>query len=92
MQEVPKKIARQDNSDIIIVVFFFNPEEVMNRLLFSHPFRKLFQIVLLLAILLFNFGAASVTYAAPPSNDDFANATVVTVIAYSIPSTRQKLR
>src|SRR6266508_3291269 len=55
----------------------------MNNLLFSHPFRQGFQVVLLLALLLFNLGI-SVAYAAPPpANDDFANATVVTVIAYS---------
>src|SRR6266508_4462016 len=54
----------------------------MNNLLFSHPFRKGFQVVSLLALLLFNLGI-SVAYAAPPSNDNFANATVVTVIAYS---------
>jgi hypothetical protein len=53
----------------------------MNQLLFSHPFRKGLQVALLLALLLFNFGA-SVAYAAPPSNDNFANAKVVGVIAY----------
>src|SRR6266508_1895204 len=53
----------------------------MNHLLFSRPFKKGFQVLLLLAILLFNFGA-SVVYAAP-SNDNFANATLVTVIAYT---------
>jgi hypothetical protein len=53
----------------------------MNYLLFSHPLKKGFQVLLLLAILLFNFGA-SVVYAAP-SNDNFANATLVTVIAYT---------
>ena len=54
----------------------------MNHLLFSHPFRKGLQVALLLAILLFNFGAR-VAHAAPPSNDNFANATVVGVIAYA---------
>ena len=53
----------------------------MNHLLFSHPFRKGLQVALLLAILLFNFGAR-VAHAAP-SNDNFANATVVGVIAYA---------
>lgn len=55
----------------------------MNKLLFSRPFKKGFQIFLLLAILLFNFGAR-VAHAAPPSNDNFANATVVGAIAYSV--------
>ncbi|HEX9386914.1 MAG TPA: hypothetical protein VF918_11390, partial [Anaerolineales bacterium] len=55
----------------------------MNNLLFSHPFRKGFQVVLLLALLLFNLGI-SVAYAAPPpANDDFETATVVGGIAYS---------
>src|SRR6266540_1576705 len=54
----------------------------MNYLPFSSPFRKGLQVVLLLAILLFNFGA-SVAHAAPPLNDNFANATVVGFIAFS---------
>jgi hypothetical protein len=54
----------------------------MNYLSFSHPFRKGFQVLLLLAILMFNVGV-SVAYAAPPSNDSFANATVVGAIAFS---------
>ena len=54
----------------------------MNDMLFSHPLRKGLQVASLLAILLFNFGA-SVAYAAPPSNDNFANAKVVNAIAYS---------
>jgi hypothetical protein len=54
----------------------------MNNLLFSHPFKKGFQVFLLLAILMFNVGV-SVAYAAPPSNDSFANATVVAAIAFS---------
>ena len=53
----------------------------MNSLLFSHPFKKGFQVVLLLAILLFNFGAG-VAYALPPSNDNFASATVVPGVPY----------
>jgi hypothetical protein len=54
----------------------------MNHLLFSHPFRKGFQVLLLLALLLFSFGSAGVAYAAP-SNDSFANAKVVNAVAYS---------
>jgi|RhiMetdeSRZDD1v2_1073273.scaffolds.fasta_scaffold155094_2 hypothetical protein len=52
----------------------------MNDLLFSHPFSKGLRLALLLALLLFNFGTR-VAYAAP-SNDNFANATVVGAIAY----------
>ena len=54
----------------------------MNHLSLSHPFKKGFQVVLLLAILMFNVGV-SVAYAAPPSNDSFANATVVAAIAFT---------
>src|SRR5215208_1451393 len=54
----------------------------MNHLSLSHPFKKGFQVLLLLAILMFNVGV-SVAYAAPPSNDDFANATVVGAIAFA---------
>ena len=58
----------------------------MNISPFSRPFRMAVQIALLSAILLFNLGTASVAYAAspPPVNDNFANATVVGSIAFSI--------
>ena len=59
-------------------------EEVMNYFLFSHPFRNATRVVLLLAILLLNFGygGTSVAYAAPPAHDDFDSAITINAIEY----------
>src|SRR5262245_43001746 len=60
-------------------------EEAMKFLFFSSRIKVGLQITLLLAILLFNFGPAgtSITYAAPPANDDFASATSIVGISYT---------
>ena len=56
----------------------------MNYFLFSQPFRIGTRIVLLLAILLLNFGygGTGVAYAAPPAHDDFDFPKVITGIEY----------
>ena len=56
----------------------------MNYLLFSRPIKRGLQTALLLGILLVNFstGSTRIAYAAPPSNDNFANATVIGSIPY----------
>ena len=55
----------------------------MNYFLFSHPFRNGVRVLLLLTVVLFNFGYSTHTaYAAPPSHDDFASAKVITGIEY----------
>ena len=56
----------------------------MNYFLFSHPFRNAIRVVLLLALVLLNFGigGTSVAYAAPPAHDDFASAKTINAIAY----------
>ena len=56
----------------------------MNYFLFSHPFRNGTRVVLLLAILLLNFGygGTSVAYAAPPVHDDFNSAKTIIGIEY----------
>ena len=56
----------------------------MNYFLFSHPFRKATRVVLLLAILVLNFGygGTSVAYAAPPVHDDFDAAKMINTIEY----------
>src|SRR5215213_3181307 len=57
----------------------------MNNFLFSNSFRKGLQAVVLLAVLMFSLGPGSTgtVYAAPPTNDTFANAAVVSSIPYS---------
>ncbi|HEX5809373.1 MAG TPA: S-layer homology domain-containing protein, partial [Anaerolineales bacterium] len=57
----------------------------MNNFLFSPSFRKTLQAALLLTILFFSLGPAGTftVYAAPPSNDNFANGTVITTIPYT---------
>ena len=56
----------------------------MNYLLFSRPIKRGLQTALLLGILLVNFstGSTRIAYAAPPSNDNFANAAVIGSIPY----------
>lgn len=54
----------------------------MNNFVFSTPFRKGLQVTLLLAMLMFSLGSASTVYAAPPSNDTFANAAAITSIPF----------
>ena len=56
----------------------------MNYLLFSRPIKRGLQTALLLGILLVNFstGSIRIARAAPPSNDDFANAAVIGSIPY----------
>lgn len=54
----------------------------MNNFVFSTPFRKGLQGVLLLAMLMFSLGSASTVYAAPPSNDTFANAMTIPGIPF----------
>ena len=56
----------------------------MNNFVFSTPFRKGLQGVLLLSMLLFSLGpgSASPAYAAPPTNDTFASATAITSIPF----------
>ena len=56
----------------------------MNYFLFSHAFRNGTRVALLLAILLLNFGysGTEVAYAAPPVNDDFNAAKLITGIEY----------
>src|SRR5687767_12823253 len=53
--------------------------------LFTRPIKRSLQAMLLLAILLLNFSSGStlIAYAAPPSNDNFAAATVIGSIPYS---------
>src|SRR6185369_16217496 len=67
-----------------IVSFIQRLEVVMNYFVFSSQFRKGSQITILLAMLLFSLSAGGVfsVYAAP-TNDNFANATVVPGIPYS---------
>lgn len=57
----------------------------MNYILLSNWFRKGMQVTLLLALLCLSLGAAGTTvvYAVAPSNDNFANAKDVGIIAYS---------
>ncbi|MEO7839263.1 MAG: hypothetical protein ABIU06_07925 [Anaerolineales bacterium] len=57
----------------------------MNYLLFSRPFKRGVQTILLLAILVINFSAGNtrIAYAIPPTNDDFDSATVIGAIPYS---------
>ena len=56
----------------------------MNYLRFSRSFRNSLQAALSLAILLLSFGpwGTSVAFAAPPPNDNFANALVVTGLSF----------
>ena len=56
----------------------------MNYFLFSQPFRNGTRVILLLAILLLNFGysGTDIAYAAPPIHDDFNAAKVITGIEY----------
>jgi hypothetical protein len=56
----------------------------MKYLLFSRPTKRGLQTAFLLGILLVNFssGSTRIAYAAPPSNDDFANATVIGSIPF----------
>ena len=57
----------------------------MKFLFFSNRIKVGLQTILLLAVLLFSFGpgGTSVTYAAPPANDDFASATLIVGISYT---------
>jgi hypothetical protein len=59
-------------------------EEAMNYFLFSRPFRNGTRLLLLLAILLLNFGygGTRVAYAAPPIHDDFNAAKTIVGIEY----------
>jgi hypothetical protein len=56
----------------------------MNYFLFSHSFRNGTRVVLLLAMLLLNFGygGTSVAYAAPPAHDNFDLAKTINAIEY----------
>ena len=56
----------------------------MNYFIFSHPFRNATRVVLLLALVLLNFGygGTSVAYAAPPVHDDFDSAKEINAIEY----------
>ena len=56
----------------------------MKRFLFSRPFGKGIRGILLLAMLLLNFGygGTDVAYAAPPAHDDFDSAVLITGIEY----------
>ena len=56
----------------------------MKHLLFSNPLKKGIQTLLALAIGLFSLGPAGsrVVYAAPPVNDDFNSAKVITTLTY----------
>ena len=57
----------------------------MNYLVFSRSFKRGLQTALMLAIMLINFGPGKtqIAYAAPPSNDNFASATVVGSIPFT---------
>jgi hypothetical protein len=56
----------------------------MNHFPISHVLKNGVQIVILLAMLLFSFGpGAGVAFAAPPPNDSFANAIVVTGLSFN---------
>jgi uncharacterized protein YcfL len=71
--------------DIILIVFFFKPlEEVMKFYPLSYPFSIGIRIVLLLAMLLLNFGpgGTGVAYAAPPQHDDINFAKQIDAIEY----------
>jgi hypothetical protein len=56
----------------------------MKYFVFLSQFKKAMQITILLAMLLFSFGSGNVftVYALPPSNDNFASATVVPGVPY----------
>ena len=56
----------------------------MHYFLFSHPFQNITRFILLLAVLLLNFGygGTSIVYAAPPAHDDFDSAKVINAIEY----------
>ena len=56
----------------------------MKSYLFSHPLKKVIQIVLLLALLFLSFGpgGTGVAYAAPPVHDDFDNAKLIDDLIY----------
>ena len=56
----------------------------MNYFLFSQPFRTGTRVVLLLAIVLLNFGygGTRVAYAAPPVHDNFDAASTINSIEY----------
>ena len=60
-------------------------EEVMNYLLFSRTAIKGIQVTILLATVFLNlgYGPISTVYAAPPSNDNFAAATVIGSIPFT---------
>jgi hypothetical protein len=66
------------------IIKIFGTEAVMNNLLFSAPFRTGLRLFLLVAVLAMGLGpvGAGTVYAAPPSNDNFANAIVVTGIPF----------
>ena len=55
----------------------------MNYLFFSNLLRRGMQVALLIAILLLNFGMAGPAYAAAPTNNTFAGATIFTTIPYT---------
>ena len=56
----------------------------MNYFPFSYAIKRGMQVIVLLAILFLSLGpSAGTAYAAPPSNDNFANAKVVTGLSYT---------
>jgi hypothetical protein len=69
----------------LTLLFIERPEESMNYPVFSMRIKRGLQATLVLAILLINFGPGNtqIAYAAPPSNDNFASATVVGSIPYT---------